>query len=363
MVGFLILANFYQGGIPMYKLSPEDKKILNDEELIVLRDKGYEELDNLLNGKPLQFVPAQNGTVGTCDVDLYKDPEGWLLGCLSDLAKRSDLLRDKNCFRPLMVEFAPYGVHFSDHLLGCRVYFNDTSKQWYNDYLDIPVGTLEPCDLESHVLWKMVKRVVNCFLEQEVSLPIFSAPIIASALNVAVNLYSDKILMDMIIDGSDAKHDLAVIHELLCSMHRYFRTIIPENQFQLCVADGRTQPPGHGQLCGCTTQLISMELYKNFIAPLDDEMFRIYPHGGMIHLCGTHTQHIPVWRDMKSLQAVQVNDRASEDLEIYFNELRDNQIFYFYPCDGMTIEKAMAITGGKRLVIVGVLEKRIPVAC
>jgi hypothetical protein len=337
----------------MYKLSPDDRKILNDTELIALRDNGYKELDNLLDGKPLQSVPAQRSIVGDCDVDLYKDPEGWLLGCLSDLAKRVDFLRDKTCFHPLMVNFSPYGVHFSDCLLGCRVYFNDTSKQWYNDYLDIPVGALEPCDLETHELWKMVKRAVNCFLEQEVSLPIFSSPIISSVLNVAVNLYSDKILMDMALDGEGANHDLAIIHELLCSMHRYFRRTIPENQFQLYATWGRAQPPGHGHLCGCTTQLISGEMYKKYIAPLDDKMFRIYPHGGMIHLCGASTQHIPVWRDMKSLQVVQVNDRAAEDLETYFNELRDNQIIYLHPCDGMTIEKAMAVTGGKRLVIIG----------
>jgi hypothetical protein len=42
--------------------------------------------------------------------------------------------------------------------------------------------------------------------------------------------------------------------------------------------------PGHGQLCGCTTQLVSGKMYADFIAALDDELLSLYPHGGMIHL-------------------------------------------------------------------------------
>jgi hypothetical protein len=102
-------------------------------------------------------------------------------------------------------------------------------------------------------------------------------------------------------------------------------------------------------------------MYKEYIAPLDDEMFRIYPHGGMIHLCGAHTQHIPAWRDMNSLRVLQLNSPAADHLETYFNELREDQIFYLHPSEGMSIEKAMGITGGRRLVIASALEKRIPV--
>ncbi len=38
---------------------------------------------------------------------------------------------------------------------------------------------------------------------------------------------------------------------------------------------------------------------------VDDELLLVYPHGGMIHLCGSHTQYIPVWREMKFLRAVE----------------------------------------------------------
>ncbi|MBM3237767.1 hypothetical protein FJZ31_15875 [Candidatus Poribacteria bacterium] len=79
-------------------------------------------------------------------------------------------------------------------------------------------------------------------------------------------------------------------------------------------------------------------------------MLSVYPYGGMIHLCGRHTQHLPVWRDMKSRRAVQTNDRASEDVDKYFNELRDHQILYVNPCDGMPVERIREMTQGRRVV-------------
>ncbi len=55
---------------------------------------------------------------------------------------------------------------------------------------------------------------------------------------------------------------------------------------------------------------------------------------------------------MKPLRAVQLNDRAAEDLEVYWNGLRPDQLFYVNPCPGMPVERIMKITGGRRLVII-----------
>jgi hypothetical protein len=65
---------------------------------------------------------------------------------------------------------------------------------------------------------------------------------------------------------------------------------------------------------------------------------------------------------MASLRAVQVNDRAAEDLDIYFNELRDDQVICVNPCDGMPVERIMQITAGQRAVVVADLEEPLPVA-
>ena len=107
-------------------------------------------------------------------------------------------------------------------------------------------------------------------------------------------------------------------------------------------------------------QVLSAEQYAEFIAPYDDEVLLVYPNGGMIHLCGEHTQHIPVWRGMKSVRALQLNDRAAEDLEYYFKDLRDDQMLYVNPFDGMPVDRIMDITGGHRVVIVGGVEEPLP---
>ena len=72
----------------------------------------------------------------------------------------------------------------------------------------------------------------------------------------------------------------------------------------------------------------------------------------MIHLCGAHGQHIPVWREMQSLRAVQLNDQAAGDLERYFEGLRKDQVIYVNPCEDMPVSRIMEITRGYRTAIV-----------
>jgi len=69
----------------------------------------------------------------------------------------------------------------------------------------------------------------------------------------------------------------------------------------------------------------------------------------MIHLCGTHTQHIPL-KKMPSLRAVQVNDRAAQDLEIYLREMPE-KIYYVNPCEGMPIERIEELAKTRKVVI------------
>ena len=115
---------------------------------------------------------------------------------------------------------------------------------------------------------------------------------------------------------------------------------------------GRCQPPGHGQICGCTTQLLSPGLYEEFIMPLDNALLGVYPHGGMIHLCGSHTQLIPLFAKMPNLKCVQLNDKAAEDLQFYVDGLRDDQVIYLNPCEGMSTRQALQIAGDRKMVIV-----------
>ena len=165
--------------------------------------------------------------------------------------------------------------------------------------------------------------------------------------------------MAMLEEPEAARADLETINRTLVRIHKAFMEILPPRQLQPVISWARTQPPEYGQICGCSTQLLSGELYREMIADLDEDVLRAYPNGGMIHLCGSHAQHIETFRNMKTLRAVQVNDRAAEDLQLYFDGLREDQVLYLNPCAGMTVERAMEITGGRRLVICAHLDRPV----
>jgi hypothetical protein len=178
-------------------------------------------------------------------------------------------------------------------------------------------------------------------------------PTLSSPLNIALNLYGGDFLMTMLDDPPAARHDLRVITDLIVTLHRWYMTHVPLAQLQSAASPHRCKPPGFGQVCGCSTHVISGDQYAQFIAPLDEEILGTLPQGGMIHLCGAHAQHIPTFRAMPSLRAVQINNRAAEDLPAYFAGLREDQILYVNLFEGMPWRRVLEITGGRRVVTYG----------
>jgi hypothetical protein len=333
-----------------YFVKAKTQAKLCDPELLEARSLHFSRLEALYAGRPLDHAFVLNGIVGNSPTDPYTEPERWVDEALDNLADQSERTMDSVVFRPLVLEFGPYGVHFIDRIFGAHVYH--TGDQWWVDCLESPIGELKYPDLDTDDTWQLTRKLAEVFLACEITVPLFGLPTLSSALNVAVNLYGEEFMVAMLTQPDAVHRDLKVINDLLCDLHRWYLANIPLEQLQPVVAAGRCQPPGFGQLCGCSCHLLPADIYAEFIAPLDDELLSVYPNGGMIHLCGVHTQHIPVWREMKSVRAIQINDRASEDLEIYFNELRDDQMIYLNLTSAMTVERAMSITGGRRIVFI-----------
>lgn len=331
-------------------LTNEKIEILNSEKLISKRNELFNCLENLYNGKNERNTFNLWGKVYIPDVNPYEDIEKYIDEALKMLADDAEAILDDEVFRPLAIEFGLYGVHFIDKIFGAEVFFQD--GQWYNHTIKSEVGELRAPDLDKDETWALAKKTAELFVKAGVKLPVFGLPTIASALNIAVNLYGEEILVMLYTEPEKAYHDLKIINDVLIYIHKWYIKTLPTQQLQPVVSWLRTQPFGYGQICGCTTQLVSPNVYEEIIAPLDEELLSVYPNGGMIHLCGSHFQHIPVWREMKSLRAIQINDRAAEDLELYFNGLRDDQIIYVNTFEGMTSQNAVEITKGKRLVLV-----------
>lgn len=331
-------------------LTKQTHALLNDPSLIAYRDKGFLTLTDLFErGSPHTLkVWGIQGRASDGGL-LYRAPEVWMDEVLENLAARVEETRCDGRFVPLCVWGDPYGVHFIDKLLGAEVF--SAYGQWYNRYLPNRVGELVKPDLESNEAWTLAKRIADAFLAADVTAPLFSPPILSSPLNIAVNLYGQEMLVAMIEEPEAAKHDLQIIYEVIAETHGWYMDHIPAAQLQPICPTDRTQPPKYGQICGCTTQLLSPSLYEEFILPLDNALLGMYPHGGMIHLCGSHSQLIPLFARMENLKSLQLNDRAAEDLEYYVNGLREDQVIYLHPCAGMPVERGMEIANGHRMVI------------
>jgi len=330
-------------------MNADTARILSDPSLVAVRENHFARLSTLFDGVDSGGPFTLFGfVIGTGNDE--PDGERWLDNALDALTRFADGAKDRRVFRPLCLQYNPHGVHFIDPFFGAEV-FQMEDGSWQAKYLDAPIGELAYPDLESNACWKRTQALTRAFVKREAPAVLFGLPTIASPLNIAINLYGQKILEAMLIEPAAAAHDLRVIRDLLCDLHRWYRGILPPDQLQCVVPEGRSQPRGCGQLCGCSTQLLSAGLYDAFVAPLDAELLSVYPRGGMIHLCGAHTQHIATWLEMESLRALQLNDRAAEDLPIYFEEM-PRCVFYVNPCPGVPVERILEITGGRRVVIV-----------
>ena len=324
--------------------------ILNDPGLLTSRAGHFRRLERLFTEGGCDTPFLLNGFSGQGKADPYLEPELWVDQALEDLTGKISALADQRVFRPAVIEFGPWGVHFIDRIFGARVYHPEGG--WWVNHLQSPIGELPVPDLDQSDTWQLAVRLANAFVAAEVSVPLFGLPTIGNALNIAMNLYGEQLLMEMYERPAAVHRDLRIINDVLCCLHRWYLEHLPLQQLQPVVAGWRTQPPGFGQICGCSTHLLSPESYAEFVAPLDDELLCVYPHGGMIHLCGAHLQHLPTWKAMKGLRSVQLNDRAADDLPKYLQGLRADQVIYLNPTAETTCKKAYQMTDGKRIVFV-----------
>jgi hypothetical protein len=333
-----------------------ERLVLNTEELLAAREHHMARLEALYAGERLERALVLAGIRGGSGISgpADEDPVRWVAEALRSFAEAPARASDPMVFRPLFLEHWYHGVHFLDALFGARVVptTQEGAGGWWNECLRSPVGTLRAPDLGNSPVWRTAKALALAMRDSGTTLPFLAPQVLASPLNIAVNLYGEELLVAVVTDPDAARHDLRAITDTIKTLTAWYLETMPPAQYQPIAVAGRCQPRGFGQICGCTSQLLSAAQYRDLVAPLDAEILSSYPRkAGMIHLCGSHTQHLPVWREMKALRAVQLNDRAAEDFPLYFAGLRDDQIIYLRPTATMTIETALAISGGRRLVI------------
>ena len=322
----------------------EAKAALCDPELVAIRDKYFERMeavfDHGCDDREKGFVLY--GTQVGIDVVPGDDYMAKMEAALIELAEQADDLRDPEVFRPLIFSIMAYGVHFIDRLFG---------MDGYTQYLDNEVGELPIPDLDNEPSWAYVKEATQAFLDLNLTVPVFVGVCLSSPLNQAMNLYSEKFLMAMIDNPDAARRDLRVMTDVIKTMQKWYIDTVPSWQLQGAAATVRAQPPGYGHIDGCSTHIISAEMYREFIADLDNEILSLFPKGGMIHLCGNHVRHIPTWAKMPALKSVQMSSVANEEVEEQVQGLRPDQVVYLGPTSVLPLEKIMDATGGYRIIL------------
>jgi hypothetical protein len=241
------------------------------------------------------------------------------------------------------------GVHFVDAIFGTNVYIH--GSQVWSDELPGDVGDLRPPDVASSLVFRQAVTLAQKAVEASQGRLLAGAPVLSCAINTAINLYGQRFLTALVDRPEDARRAVRIITEVMLFLTRAFARLIPDPIRRTSVPENRYAPPGHSLIDGCATQLVSAWQYREFFFQSDTEALGINPHGGMMHLCGAHRQHIPAWREMKTLRAVQLNDRATDDLPHYVNGLRADQILYVAPTEQYPAERVIELVDAERLVL------------
>lgn len=275
------------------------------------------------------------------------------------VAAQREVADDPVNFRPLLVEFVPFGVHYVDALFGARIFhFED---QWWSELLPGTLADLTPIDVAAAPLFRWTLTALESILaalppDHAVTFPIYSSP-----LNVAINLFGEAVLMELYDPTPATMAGLDVLTTAIIDLHRLTNTHFSSPRVRFYCSCSRYAPDDVGHICGCSTQLLGPETYARTLAPRDAALLASYPSGGTLHLCGHHTQHLPTWRAMPSLRAVQLNDAAADELPLYLRGLRDDQLIYIGPTAEMPVARIHALCGGHRIILQEALPSPLPV--
>ena len=323
---------------------------VNLNKLASVQKTHRENVRRLFAGEPVASVVSIDmlPQESNCEWDAGEFP-AWLRKSLDFLDRGLPEAFDETTYRPLVMEFWPLGVHFVDALFGAQVFQRDGN--FWNDPLQGDLGDLRPIDVENAPLARWMFACLGQMVAAMPSGVISAAPVFASPLNIALNLFNERALIGLHRAEPSALRGMRIIADAIRSLHALVRKEFREDQVRFYASSFRWAPDGFGHICGCSTHLIGPELYARHVAALDEMVLGVFPCGGTIHLCGRHTQHIPVWRAMKVVRGVQLNDAATEDFETYFRGLREDQIIYVTPNERMPVEKIVKISGGRRIIL------------
>ena len=290
------------------------------------------------------------------------DRDQWLTQQIEHIRQNFDRYCDPVTWRQPVLSLSRYGLHFFGAVLGCTVRHVD--DQVWCEPLTEAGGRLEdfarPNLDDSPVLTEAIDLLRFVIDATEGRVPI-EAPFCSEPLMAAVDLFGDQFLMALAQEPEPADRVLGDIAATIIELRDRLANAAGNAPINDHHAAGSGVVSGFNLLYGCTTHLVSAQTYRDHVLALDTELLNHQSSGGVIHLCGRHLQHLEAWRDTPGLRAVQLNNAACDDTEAYWRGLRPDQFIVFWPDDAVTLDQAIAITGGRRLAVRCAVAEPIPV--
>ena len=314
------------------------------------QDLHWQRIRQLFAGEQPDWVPLIWRHGKPVPIHRDYDPAVWLDEAIEEFRAEADLFADVCVWVPFALTLQRYQLHFLAALFGCRIWERDEIV--WRKSLSAQGRRMEDLrapDLASNAVYREMIDLIRFVLDATGGAVPIELPELLSPLTEAVTLFEEEFLIALRCEPELAQHVLGVIARTTTEVHSGL----------LAEADGafvygslhECTLPGYNTVLGCSSQLVSPHCYAQYAAGWDEALLLNESGGGSMHLCGTHTQHMDCWREMRGLKAVQLNDRASDDLEAYWKGLRSDQIIVLWPTETMTIDDAVRITGGRRLVI------------
>lgn len=343
-------------------MAAHDLSFLTDELLEVQREHEAA-LEQLCRGEQPPYVPTFANQVHALPHTGPYDAEAWLAEKLNALRENAETLNDPVTYRPFALSLGRFDLHFASAVMGCPVHQGETGPVWWTPLPKLGQHMQDFCapDLDENPLFQEMVGVLR-FVAQatEGRIPI-ELPYVSEPLVAAVDMFGEQFLEAVAAEPELAEHVLDQITTTILDMRRRFFQAAPDAPLLAHGFTSRMMPRGCTLLYGCTTHLVSGETYRKHIEERDRQLFRCHADGGCVHLCGQHTQHLDTWRAMPEVKSLQLNNRACDDLETYWRDLRDDQFVILVPSERVSLNDALRITGGRRLVVAGESKEQIPV--
>ena len=190
--------------------------------------------------------------------------------------------------RPLLDSDLLAGEYLQAALLGCDVLFSDDNlpEVICANLTDEQVLRLQPPDLDANPLWLSYEKQLQTLLEKHSRVECYLD--LYGVQNLAFALRGQALFFDYYDQPDLADHLLDVCAQTLIAVAQKLRRYTSNISGGVSSVIQKTMPSAY-LTSNCTVDMISPELYEEFLLPWDKKLARHFPPFA-VHHCGAHCE-------------------------------------------------------------------------